>query len=187
MTSDSFTETYRGHKIVARLHEDSFKGRIYHDEQSIHDCIGTSIDEVKEVLRNFVDNRLEQIAEQRDVPPNGEEYVAAFHKILGQLNDKYCAMLKAHYHAKDQTITATKLAEAAGYPNYNSANLHYGRVGYILNEELPIKLPIREADGIPIATFALATEGMREGPEENWTWKLRPGVAYAIEKLGLHT
>ena len=96
-------------------------------------------------------------------------------------------MLKAHYHAKDQMITATQLAEAAGYANHNAANLHYGRVGYLLNEELPIKLQRRKKDDKPIATFALATAGDQKGAEEYWTWKLRPGVAYAIERLGLHT
>lgn len=184
MTSDSVNEAYRGHTIVARLHEGRFKGRVYKDKQSVHECEGTSVSDVQETLKSFVDNRLEQIAEQREVPPDGEEYVRAFRKILETLSDGHCAMLKAHYHAKDQTITATELATAAGYANYSAANLQYGLVGYSLNEELPIKLP-QGSDGKPIATYALAEPGEKTGSQENWTWKLKPGVAYAIEKLGL--
>lgn len=185
MTSDSVREAYRGHTIVARLHEGRFKGRVYKDKQTVHECEGTSISGMQESLKSFIDDRLEQIAEQRETPPNGEEYVRAFHKILEGLSDGHCAMLKAHYYAEGQTITATQLAKAAGYANYSAANLQYGLVGFALNEELPIRLPIG-ADGKPIATYALADPGQQKGSQEHWTWKLKPGVAYAIEKLGLH-
>ena len=185
MASDRTKEIYRRHTILAAKHEGRFKGRVFKDDQVIHECQGTSIDDLLEVLRTFVDDCLDEIAEKRVTPPDGEEYVRAFQKILEKLHDGHCAMLKAHYHAKGQTITVTKLAEAAGYANHNAVNLHYGSLGSTLNEELPIKLP-RRADGTPIATFALATPGEQEGPEEHWTWKLRPGVAYAIERLGLH-
>ena len=185
MTSDEANQEYRGHTIVARLHEGRPKGRVYKDKQVVPDCEGQSISELRENLKSFVDDRLDEIAEQRDTPPSGEEYVYAFHKIHEGLSDGHCAMLKAHYHAENQTITATELAEAAGYANYSAANLQYGLVGFALNEELPIKLPRRD-DGTPVATAALATPGEKNGSEAHWTWKLRPGVSYAIEKLGLH-
>lgn len=186
MEHDRAKEVYRRHTILAAKHDGRFKGRVFKDNQVIHECEGTSIDGLLDVLRTLVDNRLDQIAENREAPPDGEEYVRAFQEILEELSDGHCAMLKAHYHAKNQTMTATELAEAAGYPNYSSVNLQYGLVGSKLNEELPIDLP-RRSDGTPIATAALATPGDHNGSEEHWTWKLRPGVAYAIEKLGLHT
>ena len=93
-------------------------------------------------------------------------------------------MLKAHYHAPDQTLTASQLANAAGYDDYSSANLHYGRVGKLLNDVLPIELH-RRSDGTPVYTSALATPGDRTTDEQHWTWKLRPQVAFAIEQLGL--
>lgn len=93
-------------------------------------------------------------------------------------------MLKAHYHAPDQTLTPTRLAESAGYNDYSSANLHYGKVGKLLNDVLPIVL-LEQSDGTPVYASALATPGDRTTDEQYWTWKLRPEVAFAIEQLGL--
>ena len=186
MPSDRVKEAYRRHTVLAAKHEGQFKGRVFKDRQVVYECEGTSIDELLVTLKAFVDESLYEAAENRLSPPDGEEYVHAFQKIQTGLTDAQCAMLKAHYHADEQTLTATELAKAAGYATYSAANLQYGIVGFNLNEELPIKLETR-ANGTPIATFALATAGEQKGSELHWTWKLRPGVAYAIEKLGLHT
>ena len=67
MTSDSVRETYRGHTIVARLHEGRFKGRVYKDKQTVHECEGKSISDVQETLKSFIDNRLDT-----DSEPKGE-------------------------------------------------------------------------------------------------------------------
>jgi len=186
MPLDRIKETYRRHTVLAARHEGQLKGRVFKDRQVVHECEGTSIDEILVMLKEFIDVSLYEAAENRQSPPDGEEYVRAFKKIQTGLTNAQCAMLKAHYRADGQTLTATELAKAAGYATYSAANLQYGMVGYNLNEELPIKLETR-ANGTPIATFALATAGEQKGSELHWSWKLRPEVAYAIEKLGLHT
>ena len=52
------------------------------------------------------------------------EYVSAFHNL--QLAPHYMQMLRTHYYAPNQTLTATMMAKAVGYENFNAANLHYG-------------------------------------------------------------
>ncbi len=42
------------------------------------------------------------------------------------LNTQFLALLRAQYAAPAHTITATELARAVRYENYNAANLHYG-------------------------------------------------------------
>lgn len=185
MPLDRVKEAYRRHTILAAKHEGRFKGRVFKDKQVIHDCEGESIDDLLVTLRTFVDDNLHETAENREAPPDDNAYLQAFQKIMGGLSTGQRAMLKAHYRADGQTLTATELAKAAGYATHSAANLQYGKVGFILNEELPIKLEKR-ANGTPIATFALATAGEQQGSELHWAWKLRPGVAHAIEKLGLH-
>ena len=106
--------------------------------------------------------------------------------MLGHFTDGHMAMLRAHYNANDQCITATQLAEAAGYSNYGAANLQYGNIGKAIYEELLMALPTRN-DGTPIYTYALATAGDPTSEEEHWVWKLRPEVAAAVEILGLNT
>ena len=93
-------------------------------------------------------------------------------------------MLKAHYHAENQAITAGELAAAAGYASYHPANLHYGNIGKSLYELAPIDLP-KYKDGTPIYTFYLATALTDAEDEQYWNWKLRPELSNAIEALGL--
>src|SRR5450631_1533843 len=50
--------------------------------------------------------------------PTAKAYLAALRKILPTLSDGHLAMLKAHYHAPNRVLTATQLAEAAGYSGY---------------------------------------------------------------------
>ena len=186
MSSNRIREDYRRHSLLAAEHKGSFWGRVWKNKKLIHEREGKSVDGLIIELRDFVDDLLDQSATRRAATPSEEEYVKAFQCILGDLNDNYIAMLKAHYCAEDQTITATELAEAAGYKDYGAANLHYGTIGKHLFEELPVVLPKR-ADGTRIYTFALATEGERSGDEANWQWKLRPEVTFALERLGLVT
>lgn len=57
-----------------------------------------------------------------------EQYIKAILKIRDKkmLPESHIEMLKAQYRAPNSTITATQLADAVNFPNYNSANLQYG-------------------------------------------------------------
>ena len=63
------------------------------------------------------------------------EYVDALSK-LDPLPDHHDALLKAHYQAKNHTVTATQLAEELGYESYRAVNLHYGKFAVALCEKL---------------------------------------------------
>jgi hypothetical protein len=177
-------ESYRAHDLVAAKSASGYQGVAWKDTMKLHKNIGDSLKDVLQKLRQYVDAAIDKTAKGRTAPPSGDEYLVAFKKMLGSLRDGHYAMLKAHYLAPDQTITATKLAAAAGYRNYSAANLHYGNVGKALYEELPVELRTRD-DGSLIYTSALATAGETTDSDEHWAWKLRPEVAYAIERLGL--
>ena len=45
-------------------------------------------------------------------------------------------MLEAHLDAPEQILTATQLAQAAGYDDYVVANAQYGTLGRALAEKL---------------------------------------------------
>ena len=66
--------------------------------------------------------------------PTATEYKNALEAI--KMSDKQRKMLQAHYHAHNRTITAKKLAQAAGEAEFQTANLMYGRLGYLLGEKL---------------------------------------------------
>ena len=65
------------------------------------------------------------------------------------------AMLRAHYEAPGRKITATQLAQAAGFANFSAANLQYGLLGAMLFAEIPEDLEafaVGEADQIACGT-----------------------------------
>ena len=107
-----------------------------------------------------------------DGAPSVQRYVDAF-RAAGDLPDSYLKMLRAHYAAPDRTTTATRLARAVGYPNYNSSNLNYPRVGGLVGQHLGWR------PGMPLKV--LVTFENREG---EWHWIMRPQVVRALEVLG---
>jgi hypothetical protein len=184
MRDDRHRESYRGHDLVVAKEGSVWHGVAWKSSKKLRRCTESSSADALADLQRFVDGSLDDIASRRTGSPSEEEYVTAFRKMLDVLTDKHRAMLKAHYHAPNQTMTATELAKAAGYRDYSATNLQYGNVGKRLYEELPTILAKR-ADGSPVYTSALATEGQRELAENHWTWKMRSAVAFALKQVGL--
>jgi hypothetical protein len=92
-------------------------------------------------------------------------------------------MLAAHLGAPGCILTATQLAAAAGYADYGLANLHYGKLGRMLAEEMDWH------PGTEMWTFALATDANAAPGAEmatgEWKWQLRPEVVEAAGRLGI--
>lgn len=101
------------------------------------------------------------------------EYVNAFRQLV--MPPHHMRMLQANYHAPNRTITATMMAKAMGYPNYNTANLHYGKLGRLLAEQLGWN-PLPQQTVFVIVTF--------EKPEKEWHWIMRSAISSALEQLG---
>ena len=177
-------DDYRQHTILSAKHKGKFRGRVWKKKALLHETEGTSVENTLDELKKFVDEKLERAARAAGNTPDETRVIDGLRKICTQLGDGQLAMLKAHYHAKNQAITASELAAAAGYASYHPANLHYGNIGKLLYELAPIKLNTYK-DGTPIYTFYLATELTETADEQNWNWKLRPEVSNAIKALGL--
>jgi putative restriction endonuclease len=103
-----------------------------------------------------------------------EEYMAAFSRH--QMAPHHLKMLQANYYAPGKTLTATMMANIMGYQNYNAANLHYGKLGRLIGQEL---------HWIPLPKFVLNVLVDFEKPEKEWLWIMKPEVSEALEKLGL--
>ncbi|VVB69382.1 Uncharacterised protein [uncultured archaeon] len=67
------------------------------------------------------------------------------------------------------------MAKAMGYPHYVTANLHYGKLGGLVGQEL---------GWTPLPEFKINVLVDFEKPGENWLWTLKPAVTEAIELLG---
>lgn len=154
-----------------------------------------AIDHAKEQL-----DRLDQIqlsGRDSEGAPSAEVYQVAI-VAIGELNEGYRAMLRAHLHAPDHMMSATELAEAAGYANWSAANLHYGLLAAKVAGEIRFVPPSR-ADGTKMWTYAIcrdpeadakspkasSTAGLeRTIADGNFKWQMRPQVVQALRSLG---
>ena len=185
MKSKRFNEDYRGYRLVATLKDGQFLGRVWKNKEAVFDAVGRDLDDTVRQLKQFADEQIEVAAMLAGDSPDEDRLTEAFSQIHERFSDGQLAMLKAHFNAPNQIITATELAEAAGYKDYSAANLKYGEVGKMLYELAPIDL--KKRDGVPVYTYYLAQASEEDETEEHFQWKLRPEVAGAIAKLGLNT
>jgi hypothetical protein len=112
-----------------------------------------------------------------------------YKKALLSLRDKnlpegHLAMLRAQGHSPGGTITSTKLAEAAGYENYNAANLQYGTLAFNLAGFLNYSPPKRK-DGSPMwwTTLSYSVDGNLEAETGQFQFIMRPELIAALREM----
>lgn len=167
--------------LVARWHDGGWVAVVWTEGQKIvHEKV-ESLEAGWRLLLNWLAGRIDEKARERGTDvPTAAEARDAFRAINEHLSDNQRKMLAAHLNAPDHIITATQLANAAGYKGYHGANLQYGFVGAMLVFEMPEVLPTRP-DGSRIATCAIASsEDYRQSKEEQWLWKMRPHIVEGL-------
>jgi hypothetical protein len=170
--------------LVARQIAGVYRGALWRGGRIEEQVVGTSLEETYgELVALLVDRQSSRAIARQGAAPTVDETVHALSRVLAKATDGQKAMLRAHYKARDQRITATQLAEAAGYASFGAANLHYGLLGAMLFAEMPEELR-RRKDNSPVMTAALATGDGRADGDEHWVWKLRPHIDQAIRQLG---
>lgn len=112
-----------------------------------------------------------------------------FKKALLSLRDRnlpdgHLAMLRAQGLSPEGTITSTKLAEAAGYENYNAANLQYGTLAFNLAGFLSYNPPKRK-DGSSMwwATLSYSVDGNVEPETGQFQFVMRPELLAALREM----
>lgn len=171
--------------LVARLHKGAYRGALWHGGHIVQQVEGYSLQDVYRKLEALLyERQAAKAAARKGVGPSVEEAVKALNRVLAKASHGQRSMLRAHFHAPEQRITATQLADAAGYGSYSAANLQYGLLGAMLFAETPEDLP-RRSNGTPIMTCAIASgEDQRDGGEEHWVWKMRPHIEQGLRQLG---
>jgi hypothetical protein len=114
-----------------------------------------------------------------------DEYVKAFTTIQSRekIPENILQMLQNHYAAPEKKLTPTQLADSVGYKHYSAVNLHYGKLGRVLCEELAYIPPLTN-HGDPTWTCGLAW-GERATHESEWVWTMYENLANATRELGI--
>ena len=112
-----------------------------------------------------------------------------FKKALLALRDKnlpdgHLAMLRAQCALPNASITSTKLAESAGYENYNAANLQYGTLASNLATLLGYTPPKRK-DGSVMwwTTLSYSLDGHEEPSTGQFQFIMRPELVAALREM----
>ena len=111
-----------------------------------------------------------------------EEYKLGLHSIRRRMNPKHYEMLQAQYAAPNRTVTVPQLAKAVGYLSFSPVNLHYGKLGRLLSDEIG-KLPERSPYSGKLRWFRVLSSG--EPSKSGFLWTMRPELATALEELGI--
>lgn len=114
-----------------------------------------------------------------------EQFKAALKAVKnGDWPESHLEMLRAQFAAPDHTITATKLAKAAKFHNYNGANLQYGTMASHFARELGYT-PVVAKNGDPNWWHTLSTgrAGSEFTDDGEFEFIMRPELAAALREL----
>lgn len=126
-----------------------------------------------------IDFTPELITPDQEYIPSAEEYKAAFIAVEPDITDTQRAMLKAHYHAPNYTVSATELANAVGYNSFQTANAQYGTLARLVGDN--IYWPNRNNH---ITLYILVDfVPPNQNPKKQWLWILHPQVVQALNEL----
>ena len=169
--------------LVARWHQDRWVAVVFAKGKIIVNENVESLEAGWRFLLNWLAERIEDKARERGaVGPTAADASDAFRAINERLSNVQRKMLSAHLKAPGHLITATQLANAAGYKSSHGANLQYGFVGAMWVFEMPEILPKRP-DGSRIATCAIASaDDTRQPNEGEWLWKMRPHIVEGLRE-----
>lgn len=151
---------------------------------TVHEATGKDADTAVEALKLLIDEAATTRRQGRRVDstssfavPTAEEYREALAVL--RLTPRQRRMLEAHAAAGDAGLTATELAEAAPYRDSSAANLHYGKCGGSIAEELGIAAPEAASGDGPVLTGVLASAGP---PREDgsFVWVMHPELREAL-------
>jgi hypothetical protein len=100
------------------------------------------------------------------------------------LPEAHLTMLKTQCKCEDGKITSTKLAEAAGYENYNAANLQYGTLAFNLAGFLGYTPPKRK-DGSFMwwTTLSYSLDGNSDPETGQFQFIMRPELMAALREM----
>jgi len=140
-----------------------------------------ALEAVREDLAQMEADRTEDAPRKLHIPATRE-----FTYALGALDVSPAiqSMMRALALTDEGGITATALADVAGYANYNAANLQLGMACAQMGDMTGLRTAKgKDAEGRAAATFLIADEGPREAATGNWTWRPRPAFAAAFKAI----
>jgi hypothetical protein len=97
---------------------------------------------------------------------------------------KHLAMLVAHCHTPNHTISTGQLAKEVGYPGNKTVNLQYGTLAHhIANELHHIPPPAPDGKAHWWRTLAYGNDGVPVTDDGHYEWIMRPELVQALQEM----
>jgi hypothetical protein len=147
---------------------------------------GATLEAAVDLAREWIDAKRKSEVDKRRAPYAGtvEEYIRYLegHGLTEKISPKQRKALVAHAASPLRILSATQIAEQAGWPDFNTTNLQYGRLGKSIADELELELPIH--DGVPTATYALAdaADPTWKPKDGHFRWQMHEELAEALTR-----
>ena len=160
--------TYRGHRVIANA-----GGAMIYPQK--HGFKADGVEEALSQARTWIDDRYAARVDERRAKHVGtvDDYADALEANPPSAKEQI--MLRAHATAPERKLTAQALADAAGWKSHSSANVHYGKLGRAMCEQLGLKV---KGDNSLAYTHALG-----EYDEASSEWQMHEELAEALERL----
>jgi hypothetical protein len=113
-----------------------------------------------------------------------EDFKRALLSWRDKLPDSHLELLKAQAKEPGGVITSAKLAAAAGYANFNAANLNYGTLAANIGQFLSYTPPNRK-DGTAMSWTVLSysVDGTSEPESGHFQFIMRPELLAALREM----
>lgn len=187
--SERIDVQYRRHRIIAAFQKGKPSAFVYKaykaEDEKIHAVDGTTLNSVVEQAKSWIDELIGNMVSKRrkNYVPTKAEYLDALKSL--SIAPHHRVMLSAHANAPCHAMTATELANAAGYDSYESANAHYGKLGHQIAEFLEVTPPPSESRDEPVWTMVLA-DGVDDAKAGRyWQWIMHPELVDALHELNI--
>ena len=177
---------YRHHTIKTMRTPSGYQARAFRGPKGVGGTfMGVTQDAAVLAVKAYLDEAAAALRVRRGASgfPCAEEIRAALPQV--PMNKAQEAMLLAHLNAPEHILTATELAQAAGYDDYAVTNRQYGQLAHDLACELDWT-PEESTNGVPVCTFTLADDADKQARKDGlevtgqWRWRLRQEVVDAL-------
>ena len=176
-------EKYKGFELKGSTLRKKCEVAINLGDKRHHIATGDTMDDAYIAARAWVDRSFAAAKQGRR-----ETHIATAEQyetyLRTQLLKRYERAMLAENAAGIKT--AGELARAAGWSDYGTANLHYGKLGRKVGEALSLTFKKMEHDGSDFLISALANEVSGTKTERvDWKFEMHPELVQALKTVGI--
>jgi hypothetical protein len=177
-------EEYRNYSLTIVAHGAGYLGIMSEMNAHVFERAGTSVDNLIQTMRSWVDNHIaEQMRQRGDLRPNEADYHAAVVKVLPLLSASQRSLMQYHAHLPSYRASVDDLLDVAGVRSTIQLILDYANIARRLGDALCYGPGLNHSLIDPIVQVLLEPVGLIVTEEQTQELVLLPEVGQAFSLL----